>query len=262
MQGAFDALRRSSASIATVIGFILLWQVLVMLFKVPTWLLPAPSVIWLEFLKQAHLLGRHIYATGVGAIGGLVIGSLSGLLLAILMVHSRLLARILMPLLVIDQSIPKMALAPIFVIWFGTGTMTRVVIAMVISFFPMVVNAIRGMTTVDRRVNDLMTTISASRWDLLTKVQLPNAVPYIFSGLKVAVPLSIIGAVVAEFMQSDSGLGYVVLVAVGNVNTPMVFVAVLLMATLSLSLFAVITLVEWLVMKRRFSYLATESEAS
>ena len=91
--------------------------------------------------------------------------------------------------------------------------------------------------------------------------QLPNAVPYIFSGFKVAVPLSIIGAVVAEFMQADSGLGYVVLVAVGNVNTPMVFVAVMLMALLSLSLFAVITLIEWLVMKRRFSYLATESES-
>lgn len=261
MYGAFEALRRSAVSIAAVIGFLVAWQALVMLFQVPTWLLPAPSVIWTEFVKQAHLLGRHIFATGIGAVGGLVIGSISGLVLAILMVHSRLLARILMPLLVIDQSVPKMALAPIFVIWFGTGTMTRVVIAMVISFFPMVVNAIRGMTTVDRRVNDLMTTISASRWHLLTKVQLPNAVPYIFSGLKVAVPLSIIGAVVAEFMQSDSGLGYVVLVAVGNANTPMVFVAVMLMALLSLSLFATISMIEWLVMKRRFSYLAMESES-
>jgi NitT/TauT family transport system permease protein len=162
-------------------------------------------------------------------------------------------------LLVIDQSIPKLALAPIFVIWFGTGMMTRIFIAMVISFFPMVVNAIRGMTTVDPRVNDLMTTIFASRWQILTKVRLPNAVPYLFSGLKIAVPLSIIGAVVAEFMQSDSGLGYVVLVAVGNVNTPMVFVAVVLMALLSLSLFATISIFEWLLMRARFSYLAAES---
>jgi NitT/TauT family transport system permease protein len=176
------------------------------------------------------------------------------------MVQSRMLERILMPLLVIDQSVPKMALAPIFVIWFGSGMLTRIVIAMVISFFPMVVNAIRGMTTVDRRVNDLMTTIHATRWHILTKVQLPNAVPYIFSGLKVAVPLSIIGAVIAEFMQSDSGLGYVVLVAVSNVNTPMVFVAVLLMALLSLMLFAAISLIEWMVMKRRFSYLAAGAE--
>ena len=184
-----------------------------------------------------------------------------GLVLAVLMVQSRLLSRILMPLLVIDQSVPKMALAPIFVIWFGTGMMTRVVIAMVISFFPVVINAIRGMTTVDRRVNDLMTTISASRWNIMTKVQLPNAVPYIFSGLKVAVPLSIIGAVVAEFMQSDSGLGYIVLVAVGNVNTPMVFVAVLLMALLSLTLFAVISGFEWLLLRGRFNYLTAGNDA-
>ena len=231
-----------------------------MIFHVPTWLLPAPSAIWVEFVRQAHLLGKHVAATGAGALGGLAIGAVSGVTLAVLMVQSRLLQRILMPLLVIDQSIPKMALAPIFVIWFGTGMLTRVVIAMVISFFPLVVNAIRGMTAVDRRVNDLMTTIYASRWHILTKVQLPNAVPYIFSGLKVAVPLSIIGAVIAEFMQSDSGLGYVVLVAVGNVDTPMVFVAVLLMALLSLTLFALISLLEWMVMQRRFHYLATEIE--
>jgi len=130
----------------------------------------------------------------------------------------------------------------------------------VISFFPIIINAIRGMTTVDRRVNDLMTTLSASRWDLLTKIQLPNAVPYIFAGLKVAVPLSVIGAVVAEFMQSDSGLGYIVLVAVGNVNTPLVFVSVLVMALLSLGLFAAVSLGEWLVMRSRFNYLTIEVE--
>jgi NitT/TauT family transport system permease protein len=143
------------------------------------------------------------------------------------------------------------------VIWFGTGMLTRVVIAMVISFFPLVVNTVRGMTTVDSRVHDLMSTISASRWHVLTKVRMPNAVPYIFSGLKIAVPLSIIGAVVAEFMQADSGLGYLVLVAVGNVNTPMVFVAVLLMALLSLGLFTAISIIEWILMRARFSYLTT-----
>jgi NitT/TauT family transport system permease protein len=261
MNDIVEGLRRSSASIAAVIGFVVAWQALVMIFVVPSWLLPAPSVIWMEFVKQAHLLGKHVLATGLGAVSGLVIGAAAGLILAILMVESRLLGRILMPLLVIDQSIPKMALAPIFVIWFGTGMMTRVVIAMVISFFPVVVNAVRGMTTVDHRLNDLMTTIAASRLDVLRKVQLPNSVPYTFAGLKVAVPLSIIGAVIAEFMQSDSGLGYVVLVAVGNVNTPMVFVAVLLMALLSLCLFAIISGFEWLLLRGRFNYLIAGSES-
>jgi NitT/TauT family transport system permease protein len=250
-----DLLRRAATPVLSVAGMIVVWQALVMLFEVPTWLLPAPTAIWTTFTKNAHLLGKHVTATGIGATSGLAIGAISGILLAILMVHSRMLERVLMPLLVVDQSIPKMALAPIFVIWFGTGMMTRVVIAAVISFFPMVVNSIRGMTTVDPRVHDLMGTISASKWHILTKVRLPNAVPYIFAGLKVAVPLSIVGAVVAEFMQSDSGLGYVVLVAVGNVDTPMVFVAVLLMALMSLGLFAVISVVEWLLMQGRFNYL-------
>jgi len=261
MSDVGEALRRGLPSFAAVLGLIVCWQALVMIFHVPSWLLPAPSAIWMEFVKQSHLLGKHIVVTATGALGGLVLGAACGLILAVLMVQSRLLARILMPLLVIDQSVPKLALAPIFVIWFGTGMMTRVVIAMVISFFPVVINTIRGMTTVDRRVNDLMTTISASRWNVMTKVQLPNAVPYIFSGLKVAVPLSIIGAVVAEFMQSDSGLGYIVLVAVGNVNTPMVFVAVLLMALLSLVLFAVISAFEWLLLRGRFNYLAAGNDA-
>ena len=260
MIGILEALRRGSASVAAVIGFVLLWQALVMAFDVPTWLLPAPTAIWVEFVKQAHLLGSHVVTTGSGAVSGLAIGAASALVLAIVMVHSPILQHILMPLLVIDQSVPKLALAPIFVIWFGTGMMTRVVIAVVISFFPIIINAIRGMTTVDRRINDLMATLSASRWDVLTKVQFPNAIPYIFAGLKVAVPLSIIGAVVAEFMQSDSGLGYLVLVAVGNVNTPMVFVAVLAMALLSLGLFAVVSLGEWLVMRGRFNYLTIEIE--
>lgn len=261
MSDILQGLRRSTPSIASIFGFIMLWQVLTTALRVPSWLVPAPSTIWIEFIKQAHLLGRHFITTGSGAVLGLAIGTFGALALAVLMVQSRILQRILMPLLVIDQSVPKLALAPIFVIWFGTGMMTRVVIAMVISFFPIIINAIRGMTTVDRRVNDLMTTLSASRWEVLTKVQLPNAVPYIFAGLKVAVPLSIIGAVVAEFMQSDSGLGYLVLIAVGNADTPMVFVAVLAMALLSLSVFALVSLGEWLVMRGRFNYLVSEAES-
>src|ERR1700730_12064209 len=257
MSDFLEALRRSVTSILAVFGLIVFWQAAVVVLQVPTWLLPSPSAIWLAFVKNSYLLGKHVMATGVGATGGLVIGAASGVARAILMVHSRILERVLMPLLVIDQSIPKMALAPIFVIWFGAGMMSRIVIAMVISFFPMIVNTVRGMKSVDPRVNQLMETLSAKHWHVLTKVRLPNAVPYIFSGLKVAVPLAIIGAVVAEFMQADSGLGYVVLIAVGNVNTPMVFVAVLLMALLSLGLFAMVSVIEWMLMRARFSYLAT-----
>jgi NitT/TauT family transport system permease protein len=260
MNSILAAVRRNSIPVLTILGFLGTWQLLVMLFDVPTWLLPSPVAIWGAFLKDASMLGRHIVATGLGAVGGLIIGSLVGIALAILMVQSHLLERILMPLLVIDQSVPKLALAPIFVIWFGAGMASRIFIAIVISFFPMIVNAVRGMKSVDTRVNQLMETLSASQWSILIKVRMPNAIPYIFVGLKVAVPLAIIGAVVAEFMQADSGLGYVVLIAVGNVNTPLVFVAVLLMAALSLGLFASVSIIEALVLRRRFAYLALTDE--
>jgi NitT/TauT family transport system permease protein len=256
MNSILDAVHRNSIPVLTILGFLGTWQLLVMLFNVSTWLLPSPVTIWAVFLKDASMLGRHIVATGAGAVGGLIIGSLGGIALAILMVQSRLLERILMPLLVIDQSIPKLALAPIFVIWFGAGMASRIFIAIVISFFPMIVNTVRGMKSIDTRVNQLMETLSATRWSILIKVRMPNAVPYIFVGLKVAVPLAIIGAVVAEFMQADSGLGYVVLIAVGNVNTPLVFVAVLLMAALSLGLFALVSIIEAYILRRRFAYLA------
>jgi NitT/TauT family transport system permease protein len=260
MSSILDAVHRNSIPVLTILGFLGTWQLLVMVFNVPTWLLPSPVTIWAAFLKDASMLGRHIVATGVGAVGGLIIGSLGGIALAILMVQSRLLERILMPLLVIDQSIPKLALAPIFVIWFGAGMASRIFIAIVISFFPMIVNAVRGMKSIDTRINQLMETLSATRWSILIKVRMPNAVPYIFVGLKVAVPLAIIGAVVAEFMQADSGLGYVVLIAVGNVNTPLVFVAVLLMAALSLGLFALVSIMEAFILRRRFAYLALADE--
>src|SRR5215213_3309818 len=107
MTDLVEGLRRSAASIVAVLGFVLLWEILVRLFAVPTWLLPAPTAIWAEFVKQGHLLGKHVVTTGSGAVGGLVIGALSALTLAVIMVQSRILQRVLMPLLVIDQSIPK-----------------------------------------------------------------------------------------------------------------------------------------------------------
>ena len=122
----------------------------------------------------------------------------------------------------------------------------------------MIVNTTRGLTTIDARIGALMETLSASRLQVLLKVRLPNAVPYLFSGLKIAVPLSIIGAVVAEFVQADSGLGFVVMIAVSEINTPLVFVAVLLMAVMSLGLFAIVSACEALLMRRRFAYLVPE----
>jgi len=248
-------LRHAPVSALSVFGALLAWELVVLLFKVPTWLLPAPSAVWAAFIKNHGVIAKHFVATSVGAGGGLAIGALLGVALAVLMVHSRWLERALMPLLIVEQSIPKIALAPLIVIWFGAGMASRVFISMVISFFPLIVNTARGLTTIDSRINNLMHTLSASRWQVLLKLRIPNAVPYIFAGLKSAVPLAIIGAVVAEFVQADSGLGYLVMISVTDINTPMVFVAVMLMAALSLGIFGLVALAERLLLARRFAYL-------
>jgi NitT/TauT family transport system permease protein len=260
MMGIPHVIRQNISPVITIIGFIAVWQLLVVLFNTPQWLLPSPYRVWLSFLQNNHVLGKHVLATGTGAICGLLIGSAVAIALATVMVHSRLLERIIMPLLLIDQSIPKLALAPIFVIWFGTGMTSRIVIAVVISFFPMVVNTARGLTTIDARLKSLMHTLAAGQWLLLTKVRLPNAVPYIFAGLKVSIPLSLIGAVVAEFVQADSGLGFLILIAVSQVDTPLIFVAVVVLATLSLSMFAMVSIGEALLLRRRFGYLIPAQE--
>ncbi len=249
------ALAAQGTPALAVLGFLLAWQVAVMLFRIPDWLLPPPATIWASFREHSHLLGKHFGRTATAAVAGLLIGSVVGIVLATLMVHSRTLERVLMPLLVIDQSIPKLALAPLFVIWFGVGIQSKVVIAVIISFFPLIVNTARGLTAIDPRLGALMHTLSASRWQMFTTVRAPNAVPYVFMGLKVAVPLSIIGAVVGEFVQSDAGLGFMVLIAVTEINTPLVFVAISLMALLSLVLFGILSVAEGMVLRWRFAYM-------
>lgn len=239
-----ETLRRSSASIIAVVGLILAWQVLVGLLHVPTWLLPAPTAIWSEFVKQSHLLGKHVMATGTGAIGGLAIGAASGALLAILMVHSRLLERILMPLLVIDQSIPKMALAPIFVIWFGTGTVPAVITAFMLSFFPIVANIATAFATIEPELLEVMRSLGASRRDMTVKIGIPRSLPYFFASLKIAVTLAFVGSVIAEIVAGNNGIGNVMLIASSNFNVSLVFAALLVVGIMGVGMYAVFDVFE------------------
>jgi NitT/TauT family transport system permease protein len=260
MKPAVALTREPLETLAVLAVLLTVWQGAVAIFHVPIWLLPSPVDIGIALKANLLVLANQFLETATGAIGGLLIGGVVGVALAIIMANFKIVALAIVPLLLIDQSIPKVALAPLFVIWFGAGMMPRVIMALVISFLPVVITSLAGMTSVDPRVQDLMTTLSSGRMTLLRKVQLPNAIPYIFSGLKIAIPLSIIGAVVAEFLQSDSGLGYIILIAVSETDTPLIFVALTLMALLSLSLFAALKGVEAIVLRRRFGYLKSDEQ--
>lgn len=231
-------------SVLAISGALLVWEIAVRALQVPTFILPSPSVVLGVLVRTLPKLQRHIGTTLLEAVGGFLAGTLIGVALSVAMVYWRFLERVLFPLLLIEQTIPKLAVAPLFVLWFGYGMTPKIFIAIVISFFPIIVSTSRGLLAVDPRLLALMHTLSASRWQVFVKIRLPNAIPHTFSGCRVAAPLSVIGAVVAEFVQADRGLGYMILVATTEINTPLVFACVFLLAVIGLLLFFLILGVE------------------
>jgi NitT/TauT family transport system permease protein len=242
-------------ALLAIAAVLLAWQAAVAALNAPQWLAPSPIMVWTTFLKNRPMIMTQIASTGLAALGGLVVGSLLGILLAVAMDQWKRLERILMPILIIDQSIPKVAVAPLVVIWFGAGISSRIAIAVVVSFFPMIVSTLRGLRSMDQRLGRLMHTVSATRLETLIKVRLPNATPHIFSALKIAAPLAVTGAIVAEYVQSNSGLGYLIMLAMTEFNTPMIFVAVVAAAILSLVLYGAATLLPMLLFGRRSAVL-------
>jgi NitT/TauT family transport system permease protein len=214
-------------------------------------LLPAPSEIWQTYKSNPNYYTPHIFATGMSALGGILIGSIVGVGLAIAMVRYRWLERLLMPLIVIDQSVPKIAVAPLLIIWFGAGMASRIGIAVVIAFFPVIIGTLYGLRAIDRRLGRLMHTLSATWWNMLLKVRLPSAVPHIFSAIRIAVPLAITGAVVAEYVQANSGLGFVIMLSVTEYKTQQVFVCVALLSITCLALYGLVLVLERVLLGRR-----------
>jgi NitT/TauT family transport system permease protein len=235
------------------------WQFGTQLLDVPDYIFPSPSAVFFAFAGSAPILLHHGAITAVEAIGGLILGSIAGIALAIAMVESKMLERLLVPLLVIDQSIPKLALAPLLIVWFGYGVRPKVFIAALISFFPLSMGTMRGLSDIEARLLNAMQVIGANRWHVLYRVRLPHATPYILTGLRASIPLAIIGAVVGEFVQSDGGLGYMILTASTELRIPLVFAAIALLAAMSLVAFSSLTTIETLIYRKRFRYLRGDS---
>lgn len=254
---------RALTPIASLLGIVVLWELAVAVLDIRRFILPAPTVVLSEAVQEWERLIPHIRITALEAGLGLLFGLAFAIVAATVMFYIRPLRAVFMPLLVIDQSIPKLALAPLFVIWFGYGVSSKILIAALISFFPILISTLQGYSSVDHRLDALMRSLAASRWQIFKSVRGPHTLPYIFSGLRVAVPLSVIGAVVGEFVQASSGLGYWILLSVTRVDTPGVFVAVSLLAAISLTYFGVVLVLEQALLRKRFSqFLAARSITS
>lgn len=228
----------------TVLALIAIWEGSVRLAEVPTWLLPAPSRIAVAAWTVRDQLPAHISATLTATLVGFMYAVLIGVPLAALLVASNFARRLLGPLLAGLQAIPKNALAPIFVLWFGGGSLSKIAITFLISFFPIIINTASGMTRVDREMIYLARTLKASAFQTFLHVRLPNAVPAMLAGCKIAITLAVIGAVIGEFVASDVGLGYLILVASSQLQTDVAFVAILALAVCGVALFGFVNLVE------------------
>ena len=213
------------------------WEVLARYLEIPAWLLPSPSAIIAEAAKWRGILLAHTGVTLGEITLGFIMASGGGIILAVAISYSETLGSILYPILVVSQSIPKVAIAPFFLIWVGYGITSKVLIVFLVAFFPIVVNTIFGLLDIEPDLLDLVRSFNASRVKTFIKVRLPSSLPSMFSGLKVGITLAVAGAVIGEFVGSDSGLGYLILSAVGELNTRLMFVCIAILAIIGIALF-------------------------
>lgn len=222
----------------------LLWEGSVRLLGVPTYLLPPPSLICSDFLGRWHRVMQNTLITTQEIVAGYLAAVLVSIPLALAIASSRFMEDTVYPIIVFFQIVPKIAIAPLFIIWFGFGFTPKLLLVFLLSFFPIVVSSIAGFKSVDAEIMDLARSTGASPWMMFRKIRLPYALPSIFTGLKVAAALAATAAVVAEFVASDRGLGYLLLEFNGNLNTSMVFATIIVLSLVGLLVYYVVELIE------------------
>jgi NitT/TauT family transport system permease protein len=240
----------------SLVGALLVWEVLVRLLHVPEFILPAPSRVLADLWKNAHIVAPAALYTLQPMVLGFLVAAVLGVAMALLVVYSTTFEAVFYPLLVVLQIIPKIAIAPLFIIWVGFGLPSKILLVFLLSFFPIVVNAIVAFKSIETDVFDLARTYRASRLRIFWQVELPGALPSLFAGFKVAAALSATAAVVAEFVASDNGLGYLLLGYNGNMNTSMTFAVIIVLSVLGLGLYGAVEMIErlcipWHVSQRR-----------
>jgi NitT/TauT family transport system permease protein len=220
------------------------WQVLCKATGVRPYIFPAPTDVFRELVTGSSFLVWHTLYTMAATLVGFIISVILGIILSIGIVYSRLLDRTLFTSLVATNAVPKVAVAPLFILWIGIGIESKIVIAVLVSIFPMVVDSVVGLRSVDPGLLDLARAYRGSMIQTFWKIRLPNALPSIFAGMKVAISLSLVGTIVGEFVGSNWGLGFVILQSQGQYNTARVFAAILILAVLGTLLFQAIDWVE------------------
>jgi NitT/TauT family transport system permease protein len=226
------------------IGFIAFWWGAVVLGDVPEYILPTPWQALKTLEVENYNWMTHFIATSQEVFGGYALALVVGVAFAVIFSWSKAADEALMPLLVTLNMIPKVAMAPLFIVWLRFGVDTNIVITFTICFFPILLNTVRGMREVEPDLLDLVKSLHGSQWQIFTKIQLPGALPYIFSGMKVATVLAVAGAIVGEFIQSDRGLGWFMLITQEALNTDAMVMALMLVTLIGVVLYGLVIILE------------------
>ncbi len=226
--------------------FLLLWEGLVRWQDYPPYILPGPGDVWARFLAAAAdgSLARHASITLVEVLGGLVLGVSVATLLGYLLAKSPLLDQLVSPYIVALQAFPVVALAPLLVIWIEDSLIRTMIVAALVLFFPVLVNIIAGLRSVEPELVAMMRSLQATRWQMFIKLEAPFALPVLLAGLKIGATLAVIGAVIGEFVGADRGLGFLINLAQGLLDTPLMFVALFTLAAIALGLYGLVSLLE------------------
>jgi NitT/TauT family transport system permease protein len=233
--------------LALFVGVVVAWEAVSRIFRMPEFVLPAPTAIVEVLIAHQASLAYAAFVTSQEVLWGFLLSAVIGAGVALVIARFAAFGRALYPLIVLFQNVPKVALAPLFILWFGFDLAPKVVLIVVIAFFPVAINMLVGLQTVDANLVALMRSVGASRNEILMRIQIPNSLPYLMAGLKVAVTLAVIGAIVGEFAGAQAGLGYMIQFASTQMQTSLVFAALVEVSVLGMLFYYVI---EWI--ERRY----------
>jgi NitT/TauT family transport system permease protein len=242
-----EAVRYYTPSVLVMIGLLAAWQFAVTFWGIKEYIIPSPWAAFQTLWLPNYQWGVNFLTTLYAVLGAFALSAVLGVVLAVAIVWNPLLMRTIMPVLVLFNTLPKIALAPLFVVWLGYGVWPNIVIGTTIAFFPMVVNTAVGLATAEPELLELVRSLRASRWQVFVKIRFPNALPYIFTGLKLNATMSVIGAIVGEFVASERGLGALIITGGVTLQTPSIFASLGLISVLGLVLYGIVVAVEQLV---------------
>lgn len=238
-------LLRGLLPVAILAGLIGLWQLWVVEARIRSFLLPTPASVFKELVREwGPVLAKQTWVTFEETIIGFILGFVVGFLLAVGITYSKLLERVLYPPIVASQAVPKIAIAPLFVVWLGFGIAPKIVVTVLLVFFPIAVTSAQGLMGVDQNLVELLRSVGAREWVIFRKVRLPYALPQIISGMKIGITLAVVGAVVGEWVGANAGLGYTITYAQSQLETTLTFAAIAILVVMGVVLFLAVNLLE------------------